>query len=93
MENQIYAQLESGQPSLQLLYATPELATSSNQQFLKRMRGLHARGLLTLIAVDESHCISSWGHDFRPKYRELQRLRAMFDNVPIMALTATATPM
>ena len=46
---------------------------------------------VSLIAIDESHCISEWGHDFRPDYRNLKALRQIFPEVPVMALTATAT--
>ena len=69
-----------------LLYAAPErLMLSGFLEDLKRWK-------VALIAIDESHCISEWGHDFRPEYRKLSELREHFPEVPVMALTATATP-
>eukprot|EP00775_Hariotina_reticulata_P005180 gene5180-5418_t len=74
---------------LTLLYVTPELlATDSFQQ---RICSLHRCGSLQLLAVDEAHCISSWGHDFRPKYRQLAAVKRQLPGLPCMALTATAT--
>jgi ATP-dependent DNA helicase RecQ len=68
-----------------LLYAAPErLMLSGFLSDLQRWR-------VNLLAVDEAHCISEWGHDFRPEYRQLAELRTLFPNVPMMALTATAT--
>jgi ATP-dependent DNA helicase RecQ len=68
-----------------LLYAAPERLMLSG--FLSDLQ----RWNVNLIAVDEAHCISEWGHDFRPEYRQLAQLRDTFPNVPFMALTATAT--
>jgi ATP-dependent DNA helicase RecQ len=68
-----------------LLYAAPERLMLSG--FLEDLQRWNVR----LIAVDEAHCISEWGHDFRPEYRQLADLRKLFPNVPFMALTATAT--
>src|SRR4051812_30097339 len=68
-----------------LLYVAPErLMLSGFLEDLKRWN-------VKLIAVDEAHCISEWGHDFRPEYRQIAELRDHFPNVPFMALTATAT--
>src|SRR5436305_1281320 len=68
-----------------LLYAAPErLVLSGVLADLQRWN-------VKLLAVDEAHCISEWGHDFRPEYRQLAELRLAFPNVPVMALTATAT--
>jgi ATP-dependent DNA helicase RecQ len=71
-----------------LLYVSPErLAGDGSDGFLSRL----ARCDLGFIAVDEAHCISQWGHDFRPEYRQLGRLRASFPNISLHAFTATAT--
>jgi ATP-dependent DNA helicase RecQ len=71
--------------NIKILYAAPERLTMPEfQLFLQKIN-------VSLIAIDESHCISEWGHDFRPEYRNLKMLRTMFPEVPAMALTATAT--
>ena len=68
-----------------LLYVAPERLMLSG--FLEDLKKWN----VTLIAVDEAHCISEWGHDFRPEYRRLVELRPVLPDVPVMALTATAT--
>ena len=78
-------QLETYNGRLDILYAAPErIAMPRFRQFLRVLN-------LGLIAIDEAHCISEWGHDFRPDYRNLQALRDDFPAVPVIALTATAT--
>lgn len=74
------------QGQLKLLYVAPERLMMP--AFLK----LLARTPISCFAIDEAHCISEWGHDFRPDYRELRRLRELFPRTPIAAFTATATP-
>jgi ATP-dependent DNA helicase RecQ len=73
---------------LTMLYAAPERINTPRMKDL--LRGLNARGKLSLFAIDEAHCVSQWGHDFRPEYRSLSLLHEMFPDVPRMALTATA---
>ncbi|ALD20720.1 DNA helicase RecQ [Hymenobacter sp. DG25A] len=70
--------------ALKLLYVSPEkLLSDGFLQFVQRLK-------VSMFAIDEAHCISSWGHDFRPEYTQLRVLREQFPNVPIIALTATA---
>jgi len=83
----------------QLIYCTPEKLVSGDGWFLNQMGKLHTKhgGMdgLCLIAVDESHCVSEWGHDFRPQYRKIGsvlRGHEILKTVPIVALTATAVP-
>ncbi|MGD9831470.1 MAG: DNA helicase RecQ [Piscinibacter sp.] len=73
---------------LVLLYAAPERVTTP--RFLAQLDSLHERGLLSLFAIDEAHCVSQWGHDFREDYLGLSVLHERYPEVPRIALTATA---
>ena len=80
---QVETQVRQGR--IKLLYVAPErLALPGFRRFLNELD-------LSLIAIDEAHCISEWGHEFRPDYRNLRQLRGEFPTVPVIALTATAT--
>lgn len=75
---------------IQLLYITPEMINKS-QALTRTLERLHSRQRLARIVIDEAHCVSQWGHDFRPDYKELGEIRNLLPGVPMMALTATAT--
>ena len=80
----VFKAVRSGK--LKLLYVAPERLLQSGDQFIDFLRGID----VSLFAIDEAHCISSWGHDFRPEYLRLATLKREFPGIPVVALTATA---
>ncbi|XP_022785199.1 Bloom syndrome protein homolog isoform X2 [Stylophora pistillata] len=89
--NSVYQDLSLRNPTIKLVYVTPEKLSASDK-LDSVMKSLYNRGLLDRIVIDEAHCVSQWGHDFRPDYKKLSVLRNKFPKLPFMALTATATP-
>jgi ATP-dependent DNA helicase RecQ len=82
--NQVMSDIQNG--VTKLLYMAPESLTKDDYiDFLKNQK-------VSFVAIDEAHCISEWGHDFRPEYRNLKNIIKKIDDVPIIGLTATATP-
>lgn len=86
--NAVSRQLLAGE--LDLLYVAPERLLTG--RMLGTFERLHAEGRIALFAIDEAHCVSQWGHDFRPEYLQLSVLHERFPGVPRVALTATADP-
>lgn len=85
----VLADLRSKKPETRFLYITPEQAAT--ESFKDLMRDLVKYDKIAYVAVDEAHCVSQWGHDFRPDYLKLGRLRVEYPKIPWIALTATAS--
>ena len=85
-----FNQLMSSNRKCKIFYVTPEMLVKSNQ-FQQNLSILFQRNQIARFVIDEAHCLSQWGHDFRPDYKELRMLKRKFISVPLMALTATAT--
>ena len=88
----VQAALRSSDPQneCEILYITPEMLSKSSKT-IETLRDLHRRRKLARLVIDEAHCVSQWGHDFRPDYKLLGDIRKQFPGVPVIALTATAT--
>lgn len=81
--------LSQSQPHTKIVYVTPEKVTKDELKAL--LNSLYGKRMLSAFIIDEAHCISQWGHDFRLDYGTLGRLRQWYPRVPIWAVTATAT--
>uniref|UniRef100_A0A0X3PDM4 DNA 3'-5' helicase n=2 Tax=Schistocephalus solidus TaxID=70667 RepID=A0A0X3PDM4_SCHSO len=76
--------------TIRILFVTPE-KLSKSKRLMNRLEKAHSRGRLARIAIDEVHCVSQWGNDFRPDYKFLHVLKTQFPSIPILGLTATAS--
>lgn len=88
--NSVHTAMTDKQSSLKLLYVTPEKIAKS-KRFMSKLEQAYGTGRLSRIVIDEVHCASQWGHDFRPDYKILGILKRQFPNTPVLGLTATAT--
>ncbi|NXY47092.1 RECQ1 helicase, partial [Ceuthmochares aereus] len=86
----VHTEMLNRNSQLKLIYVTPEKIAKS-KMFMSKLEKAYQARCLTRIAVDEVHCCSQWGHDFRPDYKSLGILKRQFPNVPLIGLTATAT--
>ena len=88
--NRVHTAMTDKQSNLKLLYVTPEKIAKS-KRFMSKLEKTYEIGRLSRIVIDEVHCASQWGHDFRPDYKILGILKRQFPTAPILGLTATAT--
>ncbi|GFW74169.1 ATP-dependent DNA helicase Q1 [Trichonephila clavipes] len=88
--NHVHKEMTTKNPSIKLLYVTPEKLAKS-KRFMSKLEKMYQMGLFSLLAIDEVHCCSQWGHDFRTDYKFLGIMKRQFPKVPILGLTATAT--
>ncbi|XP_070551110.1 ATP-dependent DNA helicase Q1-like isoform X1 [Ptychodera flava] len=89
-KNSVHAAMLDAKSDLKILYVTPE-KISKSKMFMSKLEKTHKAGRLSRIVIDEVHCCSQWGHDFRPDYKILGILKRQFPEVPLLGLTATAT--
>ncbi|KAK3881526.1 hypothetical protein Pcinc_014043 [Petrolisthes cinctipes] len=88
--NTVHNDMTNANSRLKLVYVTPEKLAKS-KRFMSKLQKMHQMGRFARLAIDEVHCCSQWGHDFRPDYKFLGIIRKMFPGTPILGLTATAT--
>lgn len=88
-KSRLQLDLKCSKPQVKLVFVSPELLASPS--FVTMLDSLHKRGILSFVAIDEAHCVSSWGHSFRPAFLRLALIRERYPQVPLLALTATAT--